>query len=209
MPVCASTTANKNAMVACEDQPPRSGLVQLAFEDTLTRLPNRRLMNDRLNQAMAASYRSGRYGALMMLDLDNFKPLNDAHGHLAGDLLLNEVAQRLIECVRKTDTVARVGGDEFVVLLGELDAGEAESANQAADVAEKIRASLAVPYQLVLNEKGQATVQVQHRCSASIGVALFLNHETSQSDLLKCADSAMYRAKEAGRNAVRFYGLTK
>jgi diguanylate cyclase (GGDEF)-like protein/PAS domain S-box-containing protein len=180
---------------------------QLAFHDTLTQLPNRRLLVDRLSQTMSASRRSGKYGALMMLDLDNFKPLNDAHGHLAGDLLLNEVARRLIECVRETDTIARVGGDEFVVLLGELDTDKTESTKQAGEVAEKIRASLALPYQLTLSEEGKADIVVQHRCSASIGVALLLNHEASQADILKWADTAMYRAKEAGRNVVRFYGL--
>jgi diguanylate cyclase (GGDEF)-like protein len=182
---------------------------QLAFHDTLTQLPNRRLLMDRLSLTMAASKRSGNYAALMMLDLDNFKPLNDAHGHHAGDLLLVEVAKRLTECVRETDTVARVGGDEFVVMLGELDADKVESARQAAEVAEKIRVSLALPYQLTLNEEGQAGMEVQHRCTASIGVALFLNHETSQADVMRWADSAMYRAKEAGRNAIRFYGLTQ
>ena len=177
---------------------------ELAFHDALTVLPNRRLLFDRLNQTMSASKRSGNYGALMMLDLDNFKPLNDAHGHHAGDLLLIEVASRLSGCVRETDTVARVGGDEFVVLLGELDTDRTESARQASEVAEKIRASLATPYRLTLSEGAQAGISVQHHCSASIGVALFLNHEASQTHILKCADAAMYQAKEAGRNVVRF-----
>jgi diguanylate cyclase (GGDEF)-like protein/PAS domain S-box-containing protein len=182
---------------------------QLAFLDELTKLPNRRMLNNRLNQAMAYSKRSGNYGALMVLDLDNFKQLNDAVGHHAGDLLLMEVARRLIACVRETDTVARVGGDEFVVMLSELSKDRTESAGQAGEVAEKIRVSLAAPYHLTLSEKGQAGIEVQHRCSASIGAALFLNHEAGQSDLLKWADAAMYQAKEAGRNAVRFYGLTQ
>lgn len=180
---------------------------QLAFHDTLTQLPNRRLLVDRLSQAMSASKRSGNYGALMMLDMDNFKPFNDALGHQAGDLLLVEVARRLIECVRETDTVARVGGDEFVVILGELSANQTDSERQAAEVAEKVRVSLAAPYQLILNEGGQADMTVEHRCSASIGVALFLNHEASQSDVLKWADSAMYCAKDAGRNAISFFSL--
>jgi diguanylate cyclase (GGDEF)-like protein len=106
--------------------------------------------------------------------------------------------------VRETDTVARVGGDEFVVILGELDVDPKESARQAAEVAEKIRASLAAPYRLVLDEGSLAGCEVQHLCSASIGVVLFLGHEVSQEDLMKRADSAMYRAKEAGRNAIRF-----
>ena len=182
---------------------------QLAFHDALTQLPNRRLLDDRLSQAMSASRRSGNYGALMMLDLDNFKPLNDAHGHQAGDLLLMEVARRLTQCVRQTDTVARVGGDEFVVMLGELSADKTESARQAAEVAEKIRASLGVPYHLTLNEEGRARMEVQHRCSASIGVALFLGQDASQADVLKQADAAMYQAKDGGRNAIRFYGVTQ
>jgi diguanylate cyclase (GGDEF)-like protein len=172
-------------------------------------MPNRRMLNIRLNQAMAFSKRSGNYGALMVLDLDNFKPLNDTLGHHAGDLLLLEVARRLIECVRETDTVARVGGDEFVVMLSELSSDRTESTRQAGEVAEKIRVRLAAPYQLTLNEEGQAGMEVKHRCSASIGVALFLNHEASQSDLLKWADAAMYQAKVAGRNSVQFSGASK
>ena len=181
---------------------------QLAYHDTLTQLPNRRLLVDRLSQAIATSKRTDKYGALMMLDLDNFKPLNDAHGHLAGDLLLTEVARRLMECVRETDTVARLGGDEFVILLGVLDADQVESTKQAAEVAEKIRLSLNAIYQLTLSENGQAGIEIQYHCSASIGVALFINHSASEADILKRADSAMYLAKEDGRNAVRFYGLT-
>ena len=177
---------------------------QLAFHDPLTQLPNRRLLLDRLSQAMSASKRSGNYGALMVLDLDNFKPLNDANGHHAGDLLLIEVSRRLILCVRETDTVARVGGDEFVVIFGELDIDQTASARQAAEVAEKIRTSLAMPYRLTLSEEGQAGLEVAHRCFASIGVALFINHDASQADILKWADTAMYRAKAAGRNAIRF-----
>jgi diguanylate cyclase (GGDEF)-like protein len=179
----------------------------LAFYDGLTHPPNRRLLNDRLSQTLLASKRSAFYGALMFMDLDNFKSLNDQHGHSAGDLLLVEVARRLKCCVREIDTVARFGGDEFVVVLGELNADPKESARQAAEVAEKIRASLAAPYRLVLDEGSLAGCVVEHRCSASIGVVLFLNHEASQSDLLKWADSAMYRAKDAGRDVIRFHGL--
>jgi diguanylate cyclase (GGDEF)-like protein/PAS domain S-box-containing protein len=182
-------------------------LHQMAYFDPLTQLPNRRMLNDRLCKAMLASKRSGCYGALMVLDLDNFKPLNDAHGHLAGDALLMEVASRLLKCVRETDTVARVGGDEFVVMLGTLNTSPSESAKQAGEVAEKIRINLAMPYRLHLDEGGPGGRTVEHRCSASMGVALFLNHECSQNDLLKRADSAMYSAKEAGRNTVKFHRL--
>jgi diguanylate cyclase (GGDEF)-like protein/PAS domain S-box-containing protein len=178
---------------------------QLAFYDTLTRLPNRRLLNDRLTQALAASKRSSRHGGLMFIDLDNFKPLNDRHGHVVGDLLLIEVADRLKNCVREMDTVARFGGDEFVVILSELDACKVESITQAGIVAEKIRSTLSEPYRLTLNHEGQPDYAIEHYCTASIGVALFINHEGTQEDISKRADMAMYQAKEAGRNQVRFY----
>ena len=125
----------------------------LAFYDPLTHLLNRRSLNDRLMRAVAASRRSGRYGAVMFIDLDNFKPINDTHGHVAGDLLLIEAARRITHCVRAVDTVARFGGDEFVVILGELGTDENGSAAQASIVAEKIRVSLAEPYNLTLQKK--------------------------------------------------------
>jgi diguanylate cyclase (GGDEF)-like protein/PAS domain S-box-containing protein len=178
---------------------------QLAYFDALTGLPNRRMLDDRLSQAMASSKRNVLYGALMFLDLDNFKPLNDMHGHSVGDLLLVEVARRLCACVREMDTVARLGGDEFVVLIGELDADKAQSTEQAANVAEKIRASLSAPYLLTVVQPGEQEMSVEHHCSASIGVVLFFNHEASQNDLMKWADAAMYQAKVAGRNGVQFY----
>ncbi len=178
---------------------------QLAFYDPLTNLPNRRLMDDRLVQAMSASKRSGRYAALMELDMDNFKPLNDLHGHAAGDLLLIEVANRLRSCVREVDTIARFGGDEFIVILSELDLDKATSAAQAAVVAEKIRTTLAVPYLLkVKNKQGVETI-VEHQCTSSIGVVVFVNQENNQDKLIQFADVAMYQAKEAGRNMIRFH----
>ena len=177
----------------------------LAFHDALTLLPNRRLLNDRLEQTMAASKRSGLYGALIFLDLDNFKPLNDTHGHVVGDLLLIEVAGRLKNCVREMDTVARFGGDEYVVILSELDVDKTASITQARIVAEKIRATLSTPYHLAISRGGKADATVEHHCTASIGVALFINHETSQDDILKFADVAMYQAKDDGRNLIRFY----
>lgn len=178
---------------------------QLAFHDTLTQLPNRRLLTDRLSQTMAASMRSGLYAALIFLDLDNFKPLNDMHGHVVGDLLLIEVANRLKSCVREMDTVARFGGDEFVVMIRELDTDKAESVSQAEIIAEKIRITLAEPYQLKLNPGEKDEKIIVHRCTASIGVCLFLDHEASQEDILKWADTAMYKAKDSGRNVIRFY----
>ncbi|WP_220636276.1 diguanylate cyclase domain-containing protein [Georgfuchsia toluolica] len=180
---------------------------QLAFYDLLTRLPNRRLLNDHLNQAMAASKRSGRYGAVMFIDLDNFKPLNDTHGHDVGDLLLIEAADRLMGCVRETDTVARFGGDEFVVVLIELDVDKAKSTTEARHVSEKIRAAMAAPYLLAIRSNKNAATIIEHRCTASIGVALFINHEASPDDTLRNADNAMYQVKEAGRNSIRFYDV--
>ena len=179
---------------------------QLAFYDPLTGLPNRRLLGDRLSQTMAASKRSGIYAALMFLDLDNFKPLNDAHGHGVGDLLLIEVARRLCACVREMDTVARFGGDEFVVMLGELHTGRVESTEQARVVAEKVRASVAAPYLLAVSAAGLPGSTVEHHCTASIGVVVFTNHENTQAEILQWAYAAMYRAKDAGRNTIRFHG---
>ncbi len=178
---------------------------QLAFHDLLTNLPNRRLLYDRLKQAMAAGKRSGRYNALMFLDLDNFKALNDMHGHEAGDLLLIIAADRLRKSVREMDTVARFGGDEFVVVLNELDVDRETSLIQARNVAEKIRATLSVPYQLSISHDGSTNITVEHQCTASIGVVVFINHELSQDDILKWADVTMYRAKEEGPNLIRFY----
>lgn len=180
---------------------------QLAFYDELTQLPNRRLLIDRLKQAMAACKRNGRYAALLFLDLDNFKPLNDRHGHKAGDLLLIEVARRLKTCVREIDTASRFGGDEFVVLLSDLVADKAESTAQAGTIAEKIRIKLAEPYLLPIKSGLDNDATVEHRCTASIGAVVFCNHETNHEDILKSADAAMYQAKQVGRNLVRFHDL--
>jgi len=177
----------------------------LAFYDPLTNLPNRRLLNDRLKQTLAATKRTGACGALMFLDLDNFKPLNDVHGHAVGDLLLVEVVKRLSACVRQVDTVARFGGDEFVVMLSELDPDKTTSTAQTHTVAEKIHASLSAPYVLRLHQHGQPDTQIEHICSASIGVVVFEGPDVSQDDVLKWADTAMYLAKEAGRNQIRFH----
>ncbi len=168
----------------------------LAFYDTLTQLPNRRLLMDRLKQALASSARSGREGALLFIDLDNFKSLNDTLGHDVGDLLLQQVAQRLKSCVREGDTVARLGGDEFVVMLEDLSEHALEAAAQTETVGEKILATLNQPYQLAKHE---------HHSTPSIGVVLFSDHEQNQDELLKQADIAMYQAKKAGRNILRFF----
>jgi diguanylate cyclase (GGDEF)-like protein len=177
----------------------------LAFYDTLTNLPNRRLLSDRLHQTMAASNRSRHYGALMFIDLDNFKPLNDRYGHDMGDLLLMEVARRIAHCVREMDTIARFGGDEFIVMLSELDINKETSIAQAGLVADKIRAALSEPYKTTLRQSGEPELTVEYLCTSSIGVALFLGHEASPEEILKRADMAMYQAKEGGRNLVHFY----
>jgi diguanylate cyclase (GGDEF)-like protein/PAS domain S-box-containing protein len=168
----------------------------LAFYDPLTHLPNRRLLLDRLQQAVAASSRNGRYGALLFLDLDNFKTLNDSLGHDTGDRLLVEVAGRLQACVREGDTVARLGGDEFVLMIQDLSEAGGEAAAQAEATASKVLATLNRPYRLGSQE---------YRGSSSIGVALFSGREVGIDELLKRADLAMYQAKSAGRNTLRFF----
>ena len=180
---------------------------QLALYDALTQLPNRRLLNDRLSQTLAASKRSGCYGALMFLDLDHFKPLNDVYGHAVGDALLIEAADRLKSCVREMDTVARFGGDEFVVILSELNTDQDQSMAQAGIVAEKIRSALSEPYRLTLRRDGKPDTAVEHRCTVSMGVIIFVNHEGNPDDLIKWADGAMYQAKEAGRNVIQFRAI--
>lgn len=176
-----------------------------AFYDALTQLPNRRLLDDRLNKAIATSKRSGYFGALMFLDLDNFKPINDEHGHQAGDLLLIEVANRLKGCIREVDTVARIGGDEFVVILSELSLSEEASISETKLIAEKILSGLAEPYVLTITQSGYKDKPVKHCCTVSIGAVVFVKDSSSQNDLMKWADAAMYKAKDEGRNLIRFY----
>lgn len=180
-------------------------VTHFAFHDPLTGLPNRRLLHDRTCQALAANKRSGRLGALLYLDLDNFKPLNDEHGHEAGDILLVEVANRLLASVRAVDTVARVGGDEFVILLGGLVGDRDKATEEAMAVAEKIRLAVANPYSLSVKNNDGTTLNLTHRCYASIGVAIFPENESSCEDILKFADMAMYQAKSDGRNRVHLF----
>jgi diguanylate cyclase (GGDEF)-like protein/PAS domain S-box-containing protein len=168
----------------------------LAFYDALTNLPNRRLLLDRLRQAMATSSRSEQFGALIFIDLDNFKNLNDTRGHDVGDLLLKEVAARLLGSLREGDTAARLGGDEFVVLLCELGNEVVSAAERAGSVAEKILAALNRPY--LLGDH-------QHHSTPSIGICLFLGQEEPVDVLLRQADVAMYQSKAAGRNTIRFF----
>ncbi|WP_395457312.1 EAL domain-containing protein [Acidovorax delafieldii] len=169
---------------------------RLAFYDALTGLPNRMLLMDRMHQALATAQRRQQGGALLFIDLDNFKTLNDTLGHDQGDLLLQQVAQRLNTCVRSVDTVARLGGDEFVVMLEELSPKPHELALHARGVGEKILAMLAVPY---------ALQGYQYRSTPSIGIAPFTGEHTTVGELLEQADLAMYQAKTAGRNTLRFF----
>ena len=176
----------------------------LAFYDPLTRLPNRRLMLDRLAHALATSERSRRSGALIFIDLDNFKALNDTRGHAIGDQLLVEISIRLQGSVRQGDTVARLGGDEFLVMLEDLDTGGFAAA-QAEAVAVKVLAALGQPYLLeVAVEDGLRSV-VSHHCTSSMGISLYCGHQERAEELIKRADLAMYQAKAAGRNTLRFF----
>ncbi len=174
-----------------------SEIHHLAFYDPLTAMPNRRLLLNRLEKACSASKRSGQYGALLMIDLDHFKMLNDTLGHDVGDRLLVEVALRLAGCIREGDTAARLGGDEFVVMIENLGRNAAAAGVQAEIVAEKIRFALARPYLL--------SGDTEYFRSASIGISLFHDHDKTADVLLKQTDIALYRAKDAGRNAIRFF----
>ena len=169
---------------------------QLAFYDELTQLPNRFLFMDRLKHALSMAERNRIAGALLFLDLDNFKILNDTHGHAQGDQLLRQVALRITSCVRECDTVARLGGDEFVILLSELSKSVEDAANQAEITSEKILAEFREPFKLGRH---------QHFTTASIGVSLFTGKPISVDELMKQADLAMYQAKAAGRNTLRFF----
>jgi len=175
----------------------RRELEVLAGQDALTLLPNRRELMERLKMALGLSARNGRCGALLLIDLDHFKNINDTRGHVAGDLLLKEVAQRLLASVREGDTVARFGGDEFMVMLENLGSDLNIAARQAEVVSAKILQSIRQQYILATSELGHST--------ASIGVALFSPGEHSTEELIKQADVAMYQAKDAGRNTAQFY----
>jgi diguanylate cyclase (GGDEF)-like protein/PAS domain S-box-containing protein len=171
----------------------------LAFYDALTSLPNRRLLLDRLEQALSLSARTGQHGALLFIDLDHFKNLNDSRGHEAGDQLLIQQARRLTLCVREGDTVARLGGDEFIIILGELSADAEEAAEETSAIAQRILQALSVPVALTF----KAMTDYENTCS--IGVAMFRGHDVSVDELLRRADMAMYQAKADGRNQFRFY----
>lgn len=171
-------------------------ITELAFFDPLTHLPNRRLLYDHLKHAMVTCNRNGSWGAVLFIDLDQFKTLNDTLGHGKGDLLLQQVAQRISASVREGDTVARMGGDEFVVVLEGLSGTSDEAATQTKITGNKILSAISQPYHL----EG-----IHHHNTASIGATLFSDNETSMDDLLKQADLAMYKSKSIGRNAMCFF----
>ncbi|MDO9140553.1 MAG: EAL domain-containing protein [Methylobacter sp.] len=169
---------------------------RLAYYDPITLLPNRRLFQERLGRALAASGKDQNYGALLFIDLDNFKVLNDTLGHDMGDMLLTQVAARLIGCMHENDTVARQGGDEFVVMLEQLGRDREEATVQAGRVGERILAVLNQVYQFA---------DYEYHSTPSIGITLFNDHQDTVDELLKRADIAMYAAKAAGRNTLRFF----
>jgi diguanylate cyclase (GGDEF)-like protein/PAS domain S-box-containing protein len=174
----------------------REMIHQMAFYDHLTDLPNRRLLQDRLQQALASSTRSGKHGALLFIDLDDFKSLNDTLGHATGDALLQQVAARLKTNLREGDSIARMGGDEFVVILEGLSEQLVAAAQQTEGISNKIFAALNRPYRLAFHE---------YHCTASIGATLFSGHDQAKAELIKQADIAMYQAKKAGRSNLRFF----
>jgi len=176
---------------------------ELAFHDALTHLPNRRMFDERFTFLLAHAKRSHQWGALLVIDLDNFKPLNDAFGHKAGDLLLTDVAARLNACVRQSDIVARFGGDEFIVALGDLGKDEEGAKVEAMKVASKILFHVRAPYVLLLDEEGNDKM-ITHECTASIGVTLFGYDKQNKEHIFSEADKAMYCAKQKGRNCIEF-----
>lgn len=169
---------------------------RLAFYDHLTDLPNKRLLIDRLNHAFASSLRSNREGAVLFIDLDNFEEVNDNLGHNIGDLLIQQIAKRLQSCLRAVDTIARLGGGEFVVVLEALSEQRIEAAKQVSVVGEKILTVLNKLYQLDTH---------QYRSTCSIGAVLFYDHKQSAEELLNRADVALFRSKNAGHNKLTFF----
>ena len=179
-----------------EEKSAENLIKELAFYDPLTHLANRRLLIDRLKQALAASARSGRDGALLFIDLDNFKAVNDTQGHVMGDVLLQEVGNRLSNSFREADTIARIGGDEFVIVLSDFSEKTEEAALQAEAMGQKVLDTLSKPYVISGRE---------YRSTPSIGIALFGEQHGGIDELMKQADIAMYQAKSAGRNTWRFF----
>ncbi len=184
------------ASIAIERKNSEQQIQHLAFYDALTDLPNRRLLLDRLDKELQIITRHHSFGALLFLDLDHFKTLNDSLGHQIGDELLKQVAARLKQCIRSEDTVARLGGDEFIVLLRSTDMAEEEMTSHALHTAERMQSELQAPYILTGYE---------HHITPSIGITLFSRQNAIAEEILKQADTAMYNAKAAGRNTISFY----
>ena len=178
---------------------------ELAFYDPLTGLANRRLLRDRLSQMLLISERTQKFGAVLFIDLDNFKPLNDQHGHLVGDGLLMQIANQLKMCIRATDSIARFGGDEFVILLNALGADKTESILQAVHVAEKIQAVMNRTFSLQVKHDGIPNQHIDHVSSASIGLTLFQGTQFDQHALIQMADTAMYEAKRQGGGKISLF----
>ena len=176
----------------------------LAFYDPLTRLPNRRLLLDRLKMMIARCQRSKLYSALLFIDLDHFKDINDTRGHSVGDELLKAVAARLLDHIRKIDTAARLGGDEFVVVIGEISGEQSITVRIAEEIAEKLRSALSEPYLLESKTESVSRQPNLHYCSASIGICVFSNR-LEEDEVLRQADMAMYQSKASGRNTIRFF----
>ena len=177
-------------------------IAKLAFYDSLTQLPNRRLFYERFKLALAASKRSQKFGAVLLLDLDNFKTLNDKQGHAAGDMLLCDAARRIEKSIREIDTVARFGGDEFLVLLSDLSVDKAQAVVRAKIVAEKIRSALFKPYLLSVIQADGQNITIKHQSTGSIGMALFISNDMTVEDVLRNADIAMYQAKNSGGDQI-------
>ena len=177
--------------------------LELALLDPLTSLGNRRVLENTLKLALRNSVRTRQIGAILLIDLDEFKPLNDSYGHGIGDQLLVEASYRLKECVKSGDTVVRMGGDEFVVSLNDLGTEPRLARDNALLVAERILSEISRPYQcLTFAIDGEQRQRIQHQCTCSIGIAFYVSNEVSQEKLLTNADLAMYKAKELGRNRI-------
>jgi diguanylate cyclase (GGDEF)-like protein/PAS domain S-box-containing protein len=191
--------------IAIEKKRAENTIRELAYSDPLTNLANRRLLDEKLAAVLSSGQSASGYTALMLLDLDNFKPLNDQYGHAMGDRLLIEIGKRLNRCIRSRDTVARLGGDEFVIVLETLSPDFNTAVKQVRQVAEKIRATIEKPCELKLVQDGGSLQSVVYQCTASIGVTLFAGNDLSQTEVIRKADEAMYQAKQSGRNTVNIY----
>ena len=175
-----------------------------AYHDPLTNLPNRRLLNDRLQQIIASNRRTGNYSAMIVIDFDNFKEINDNYGHMIGDLFLIEASNRIATCIRESDTVARLGGDEFIVLLNNLNTNKDLAYIEAMKVSEKIRSQIELTAGMSGEENNTDNQPVVHGCTASLGLILFTCPTISTNSIIKFADSAMYRSKKSGKNSISF-----